>query len=186
MIGKLDDVTRRMNGEYVVTFRVTTDPRKELEKLNDVDLDIIAKKHRNKRSLDANAFCWALCSDIGKALHPPVPKEEIYVKSIKDLGRFYPVLVKETAVEEFQRRWRTKGEGWFAEKRSESKEHAGWYWVYAYYGSSTYDSKEMSILIDGLVQEAEDMDIQIPLGKKDIERLKEDWHAKATSINHPD
>ena len=185
MIGKLDDVTRRMNGEYVVTFRVTTDPRKELEKLNEVELDIIAKKHRNKRSLDANAFCWALCSDIGKALRPPVPKEEIYVKSIKDLGRFYPVLVKETAVEEFQRRWRTKGEGWFAEKRSESKEHAGWYWVYAYYGSSTYDSKEMSILIDGLVQEAEDMGIQIPLGKHDIERLKEDWHAKETSVNHP-
>ena len=185
MIGKLDDVTRRMNGEYVVTFRVTTDPRKELEKLNEVELDITAKKHRNKRSLDANNFCWALCSDIGKALRPPVPKEEIYVKSIKDLGRFYPVLVKETAVEEFQRRWRTKGEGWFAEKRSESKEHAGWYWVYAYYGSSTYDSKEMSILIDGLVQEAEDMGIQIPLGKHDIERLKEDWHAKETSINHP-
>ena len=185
MIGKLDDVTRRMNGEYVVTFRVATDPRKELEKLNEVELDIIAKKHRNKRSLDANAFCWALCSDIGKALRPPVPKEEIYVKSIKDLGRFYPVLVKETAVEEFQRRWRTKGEGWFAEKRSESKEHAGWYWVYAYYGSSSYDSKEMSVLLDGLVAEAEDMGIQIPLGKHDIERLKEDWHAKETSINHP-
>lgn len=185
MIGKLGDVTRRMNGEFVVTFTVATDPRKELEKLSDMELDITAKKHRNKRSLDANAFCWALCSDIGKSLVPPVSKEEIYVKSIKDLGKFYPVLVKESAVEEFQTRWKAKGDGWFAEKRSESKEHEGWWWVYAYYGSSTYDSKEMSILIDGLVQEAEDMGIQIPLGKHDIERLKEDWHAKETSINHP-
>ena len=188
MRGKLGEITRRMNGEYVVSFTLTTDPRRELNGLAEMDLDITAKKHRDKRSLDANNFCWALCSDIGKALKPPVPKEEIYVKSIKDLGRFYPVLIREDAIEEFKLKWRARGEGWFAEKRRESADHPGWWWMYAYYGSSVYDSKEMSILIDGLVQTAEDMGVPIPLGKKDIERIKESWHAKEvkeTSVNHP-
>lgn len=179
MRGRLQPLTRNMHGKYIVSFEVDGDPRKELNGLDVADLDISAKKHRNKRSLDANNFCWALCSDIGKALKPPVPKEEIYVNSIRDLGRFYPVLIREDAIEEFMSKWRARGEGWFAEKRRESADHPGWWWMYAYYGSSVYDSKEMSVLIDGLVQTAEDMGVPIPLGKKDIERLKESWHAKA-------
>ena len=52
-------------------------------------------------------------------------------------------------------------------------------WLYVYSGSSTYDSKEMAVLIDGLVQDAESLGIVIPLGKKEIERLKTRWKKAA-------
>ena len=53
----------------------------------------------------------------------------------------------------------------------------GYKLVFAYYGSSVYDTEEMSTLIDYLVDDAEQMGIPIPLGKEEMERLKADWRA---------
>lgn len=175
MTGHIRDLTRAMNGQYVISVQVEGDPRELCDKLKDAQIDIEIKKHRQRRSLDANAFCWALCSDIGKALKPPLPKEEVYRNAIRGFGRYDLMLMRAEAVEPFQRMWSNNGTGWFAEKAGESKEHAGYVWLYVYSGSSTYDSKEMAVLIDGLVQDAESIGIVIPLGKKDIERLKTRW-----------
>lgn len=175
MTGHIRDLTRTMNGQYVISVQVEGDPRELCDKLKDAQIDIEIKKHRQRRSLDANAFCWALCSDIGKALKPPLPKEEVYRNAIRGFGRYDLMLMRAEAVEPFQRMWSNNGTGWFAEKAGESKEHAGYVWLYVYSGSSTYDSKEMAVLIDGLVQDAESLGIVIPLGKKEIERLKTRW-----------
>ena len=66
MIGRLSDVSRRMNGEWVVSFTATTDPRRELEGLQETELDIKATKHRNRRSLDANAYFHVLVNKIAE------------------------------------------------------------------------------------------------------------------------
>jgi len=175
MTGHIRDLTRTMTGQYVIRLQVDGDPRELCEKLKDAQIDIEIKKHRQKRSLDANAFCWALCSDIGKVLKPPLPKEEVYRNAIRELGKYNLMLMRAEAVESFNRMWSNNGTGWFAEKAGESKEHDGYVWLYVYSGSSTYDSKEMAVLIDGLVQDAESLGIVIPLGKKEIERLKTRW-----------
>lgn len=175
MTGHIRDLTRTMNGQYVISVQVEGDPRELCAKLKDAQIDIEIKKHRQRRSLDANAFCWALCSDIGKALRPPLPKEEVYRNAIKGLGKYDLYLSKEESAEAFSTAWSKIGTGWFVEKAGESKEHPGFVWLFAYKGSSCYDSKEMSILIDGLVQDAESLGIVIPLGKKEIERLKTRW-----------
>lgn len=174
MIGRLKDLTRNMDGSWNLTVTVNGDCRAVWDKYREKEVDVDVKQHRQKRSLTANAFCWALCHDIGKALRPPLPKEEVYRKAIRDVGEYEPFPVKESAVERFQTRWAGKGVGWFADVIDDSK-IPGYKLVFAYYGSSVYDSQEMGTLIDYLVDDAEQMGIPIPLSKEEQERLKADW-----------
>ena len=122
-------------------------------------------------------MCWSLCTDIGKALTPPIPKEEVYRKAIRDVGEYEPLPIREDAVETFQRRWASHGTGWFAEVVDNSK-LKGYKLVFAYYGSSTYDTSAMSRLIDYLVQDARNMGLPLPATKEQEEMLKS-WQAKA-------
>lgn len=179
MRGKLKDLTMNRDRTQNITVTVNADFREKFDQLMDKDLDIEIKVHREKRSQDANAFCWALCTQIGNALYPPKPKEDVYREAIRDVGEYEPLPIREDAVTTFQLRWAAKGTGWFADVIDDSK-LAGYKLVFAYYGSSTYDTKSMSRLIDHLIDDAEQMGLQIPLGKKDVERLKGDWRCKLT------
>lgn len=176
MKGKLKDLTRNLDGTWNLAITLGGDCRAIWDKYREKDVDVEVKQYREKRSLDANAFCWALCSDIGKALRPPIPKEEVYRKAIRDVGRFTPIPIKAEAVERWCEDWSSGGTGWFCDIVDNSK-FKGYKLIHAYYGTSTYDSKEMSIIIDYLVDDAEQMGIPIPLGKDEMERLKADWRA---------
>ena len=177
MIGKLTSVQRLFGGEWVLSLSTTADAGAVYEKLKDFPVSVEIKKYNPGRSKDANAFCWALCSDIGKALTPPISKEDVYRKAIREVGEYEPLPIREDAVETFQRRWATHGTGWFAEVVDNSK-LKGYKLVFAYYGSSTYDTASMSRLIDYLVDEAQQMGLQIPAAKEQEEMLKS-WGAKA-------
>lgn len=177
MVGKLTGIQRLYGGEWVISFSTKGDAGKVYDKLKDADVDVEIRKATNPRSRDANAFCWALCSDIGKAIRPPIPKEEVYRKAIRDVGEYEPLPIKEEAVETFQRRWSSHGTGWFAEVIDNSK-LKGYKLVFAYYGSSTYDTASMSKLIDYLVDEAEQLNLVIPARKEQEEMLRS-WRAKA-------
>lgn len=177
MTGNLKEISRGMGGEWIVSFVTRDNPVSMYYRLKDHEVNVEIKRATKPRSLDANAFCWALCSDIGKAITPPVPKEEVYRKAIREVGEYEPLPIKAEAVETFQRRWSSKGTGWFAEVIDDSK-LPGYKLVFAYYGSSTYDTAAMSKLIDYLVDEAQQMDLSIPASKEQEEMLKQ-WQAKA-------
>lgn len=185
MQGKLEKLSRNMDGTWSLTVTVGADAKQVWDKYHEHDVDIEVKRYVRKRSLDANAFCWALCSDIGKALRPPLSKEDVYKKAIRDVGEYMPFPVKAEAVERFKELWNSKGVGWFAEDMGDSK-LPKYKLVFVYFGSSSYDAKQMGTLIDYLVDDAEQMGIQIPLGKKDIERLKNDWRMKCESTKGGD
>ena len=177
MIGKLTGIQRLFGGEWVLSFSTTADAGTVYEKLHDVDVDVDIKKHNPKRSKDANAFCWGLCTDIGKALTPPISKEDVYRKAIREVGEYEPLPIREDAVETFQRRWSAHGVGWFAEVIDNSK-IPGYKLVFAYYGSSTYDTSSMSRLLDFLVDECQQMGLAIPARKEQEEMLSQ-WQARA-------
>ena len=177
MIGKLTECRRLFGGEWEITFSTKGDAGTVYEKLKDVDVNAEFKKYNPGRSKDANAFCWALCTDIGKALTPPIPKEEVYRKAIRDVGEYEPLPIREDAVATFQSRWSSHGTGWFAEVVDDSK-LKGYKLVFAYYGSSTYDTASMSRLLDYLVQDARNMGLVIP-AKKEQEEMLKSWQAKA-------
>ena len=177
MIGKLTGLQRLFGGEWVLSFATKGDAVAVYEKLKDVEVEIDIKKHNPKRSKDANAFCWGLCTDIGNAIRPPVPKEEVYRKAIREVGEYEPLPIREDAVETFQRRWASHGVGWFAEVVDNSK-LKGYKLVFAYYGSSTYSTESMSRLLDFLVDEMTQMGLPIPASKEQEEMLAA-WQAKA-------
>ena len=170
MTGNLKEISRGMGGEWIVSFVTRDNPVQTYYRLKDHEVSIEIKRTTKPRSLDANAFCWALCADIGKAITPPIPKEEVYRRAIREVGEYEPLPIKNEAVDTFIQRWATKGVGWFAEVIDDSK-LTGYKLVFAYYGSSTYDTAAMSRLIDYLVDEAEQIGIVIPLGKEKEEAL---------------
>lgn len=170
MTGRLKDLTLNRDGTQNITITVQADFRESFDELADKDITVEIKRYSRKRSRTANDFCWALCTDIGNALTPPVPKEEVYRKAIKDVGEYEPLPIKDEAVEIFRKRWAEKGVGWFAEIVDDSK-ISGYKLVFAYYGSSTYDTSSMSRLIDYLVQDAKNMGLKIPTSKEQEEML---------------
>lgn len=128
-------------------------------------------KQRKKRSLDANSFMWALCEKIGKELS--MSSIEVYKNAIRECGVYTPLPIRNDAVEEFSRIWAAHGIGWFIVVADDSK-IPGYKLVLAYNGSSTYDTKQMSRLIDSLVQDANALGIDI-MNERERSLLLDAW-----------
>ena len=167
--------------ETDVTLRTYGQHMDEVARLKDKVLDIEIKVHREKRSTKANNLCWELCSQIGKALTPPIPKEEVYRQAIHDVGVFIQVCIRKGDYPAFDRQWQGRGTGWFTEI-VDTHDYMDVVDVMAYCGSSTYDTKDMSTLIDYLVDQAEQMELQIAYDLKEIEQIKEDWLSIAEGV----
>lgn len=174
MIGKFKDLLSLSGGEWLLSFTVREDPRKLIDKIKDDVLSIDVKKNSAKRSKSLNDFCWAMCSDIGNALSPPLPKEEVYRRAIRDVGVYEPLPIREDAIDRFSKTWASRGIGWFIEVVDDSK-LPGYKKVFAYYGTSTYTTYEMSKVIDYLKQDMENMGLVIPLSKEEERRLMGEW-----------
>lgn len=123
------------------------------------------KEHRLKRSLTANAYAWTLIGKIADVMR--MSKEEVYLQMLKSYGQSEMISVLS----------HINLEGYFkyfepiATTMLQGKEFTH-YRVYK--GSSEYDTREMSILIDGIVQEARNLEIET-LPPYEIERLKGMW-----------
>lgn len=172
MKGRLKDLTIGLNGEQHLGLVLLGDFREEYKKLKDQPVDVLIKKHRSLRSLDANALCWALCRDIGKAVK--LPDIEVYRRAVRDAGEYEHLPIKAVAVDTFIRRWQSRGIGWFVDVIDDSK-LKGYKLVKVYYGSSSYNTQEMSRLINWLVDECAQIDIPLPATKEQIEEAKRRW-----------
>lgn len=157
MNGNLSEIHRTLDGKFVVSFVLTADPRKELEGLQETDLDITVKKHRKKRSLDANAYAWVLIGTIAEAMH--IDRKDVYREAIRAIGGNHEIVcVQNKAVESLCNGWQSLGLGWQTETMPSKLKDCTT--VFLYYGSSTYDTKQMSLLIDHLVQDAKELGIE--------------------------
>ena len=154
-----------------ITFLVNSNIN-SLEEIENVPLlDIEAKKHRNKRSLDANAYCWVLCEKL--AIKMDITKEEVYKQEIMMVGKSVIVPIKNEEVEYFKSAWENKGLGYICESLGNSK-IAGYENLRLYYGSSSYNTKDMSRLIDSIVEDCKLQGIETAT-PEELARLKEAW-----------
>lgn len=174
MTGKLREIIPLAGGEWIVSFITRTHPGALFESLKDKPIDVEIKKASKPRSKDANALCWALCSDIGKAMTPPIDKEEVYRRAIKAVGVFVQTPLLAWDVEKVRQRWESHGTGWFFEVVDDAP-IVGHKVVNMYYGTSTYTVDEMRVVLDWLMDEARQMEIPIPLSKKEEQELLERW-----------
>lgn len=144
-----------------------------IEELKEDKLSVEIKKYRNKRSLDANAYMWVLISKLEEKLN--VSKDIIYKDAIRNIGVYEVIPVKNEAVDRFIEAWTKNGLGWVCETTKSKLE--GYTNILAYYGSSTYNTAEMSRLIDLIVQECKQLDIET-MSKSELDSLIESWDAK--------
>ena len=131
------------------------------------------KRFRPRRSLDANAYCWALLDKLSGKLG--IPKTEIYRRLIPDVGgNCTAVTVTEQAAPELRRGWERNGIGWVTEELPCPYE--GFVSLLLYAGSSDYDSAQMSRLIDLVVQECKAQGVET-MTPEQLARLKEGWQS---------
>lgn len=125
---------------------------------NEEKLSIKITKFRKKRSLDANAYFWVLCGKLASKTQQN--KTDIYRTLIREIGDNYEILpIKDEAVEKFCQVWQQNGLGYICDIVGASK-LKGYTNVCAYYGSSTYNSKQMNDLIASILFECEEQGIQ--------------------------
>ncbi len=159
-----DDLVLHTTHADAMQFALKNDPFKPGE--------FEIKRVRKKRSLEANAYMWALCSEIADVVG--CSKEDVYRRNIRDGGEYTALLIKTDAVEEFSRMWEAHGIGWFCDVIDDSK-LPGFKLVFAYHGSSSYDTKQMSLLINRVKADAESVGI-IPLPPAQIAAMMENWN----------
>lgn len=129
------------------------------------------KEVKKKRSLDANAFAW-LCLDKLAAV-TGMAKEEIYKSYIKEIGgNSETVCVKNEAVDALCKRWGYNRLGWVTDTFKSRLD--GCTNVILYYGSSVYDTAQMSRLINLIVQDCEIFGIETADTEK-LEKLLQEW-----------
>ena len=169
--GKITDINvDYVTGETKVTLAIKSKP----DVLNDFvnkALNIAIKIFRKKRSLDANAYCWVLIGQLADKLD--ISAKEVYKMAIKEIGPYEVIPVKNQAVERFIKAWEENGIGWICENLGDSKIE-NYTNLKAYYGSSSYDSKEMSRLIDTIIEECKMHEIPTDTPEQ-IARYKEAW-----------
>lgn len=127
----------------------------------DIIWDIKIEKHRNKRSLNANNYAWALITEIANVMRES--KEKIYFDMLKDYGqRDYVSMLISVPIGNYYKYYEEQGT--FKNAGNTFKSYL------IYKGTSCYDSREMSIFIEGLVQEAKNLGIET-LEDKEIKRM---------------
>ena len=119
---------------------------------------------KKKRSKDQNSYFWELLQQLCFEMNLDVIQE--YKKRVKELGIFKQWEIDTINVPTFEKLWSDRGVAWFTEKVEETGNKTI---INAYYGSSSYNSKQMSRLLDNLVQDCKEVGIQT-LDMLEIER----------------
>ena len=141
-------------------FEMLVDEMREKDKLS-----IEVKPYREKRSLNANAYAWCLIGQIADILR--ASKDEIYLKCLKRYGQSELISVlSHVPIENYVK---------YFEEAGESKLNGKDFTHYRVYkGSSEFDSREMSIFVDGICDEAKALGIQVETPNQ-LAEMKSRW-----------
>ena len=136
----LSDV--KINNKRVVTV--------ELDENEEIEVKI------KKRSKNANNFYWKKLSELCEVMNLNTIEE--YKKRVKELGIFQQFKIHHKNTRTFTKLWESKGLAWFTEKIDVEGEFDI---INAYYGSSSYNTKQMNRLIENLIEDLRELNIPI-------------------------
>jgi len=164
--GKIENITRDLKGAYNLT--ITTESNiSSLQELQEETIDVEVKKHREKRSLNANGLLWKMLGDIAAVLR--TDKWNVYLEMLKRYGKYTYICVKPDAVEGVKKQWRECEELGEIDINGQKAVQ-----LLCYYGSSTLNTQEFSVLLDGVISEMKEMGLMTPDEEK-LERALEQW-----------
>ena len=137
----------------------------------DKEYKIEVKEHKEKRSLSSNNYAWTLMDKLAVKLR--MSKTDIYREYIKEIGGNNTlVCCLNSAVDDLCNNWSSRGIGWVYELEDSKLE--GCTNVRLFYGSSVYDTAQMSRLIELIVQDCKINEIET-LTPLEIQRMNEEW-----------
>lgn len=173
MVGRIAEYSRSIEGNPRVTFEV--DGLDELRGLEG-ELDITVKKHSKRKSLNANNYFHKLAGLMADSMKPPITKARMknlllarygQREIINDRPVYFLVDPSIDLLENENIHAVCVG----FEKNEAGELNARWDIIR---GTHTYDSREMSILIDGTVEDAKQMGVRTET-PAEIERMKALW-----------
>lgn len=135
------------------------------------DVRVEVKEWHEKRSLSANAYMWVLIDKVADKLKQG--KTEVYRGYIREVpGISQTVCVVDKAVTALVRGWGHNGLGWIAEELPSKL--LGCTNVILYFGSSTFDTRQMSIMLDLVIQDCKELGIET-MTPQELAGLVERW-----------
>lgn len=169
--GRIESITRDWRSEkLIIGFLVDSVPT-DLEDLQGKDLDVVAKVHREKRSLNANAYFHVLSGKIAEKAGTSLNHEKN--RLIREYGQYEVIdgmIPTLTAKEKYEDKMLDM-EG----VHLKVVERPGIVVKMAVMrGSHTYNTAEMSRLIDATVEEAKEWGIET-MTPDQLERMKATW-----------
>ena len=168
--GKINNISLNIDGQPILYLDIF-DKRSLLAEyeplMKEELLDIDIKKYRTKRSLNANNYMWSLINEMANVLR--VSKEEVYLLMLKRYGQSEIISAySHINISGYFKYYDIAGT---TVLNGKDFTH---YKIYK--GSSEYDTREMSVLIDGVVSECKELGIET-MTPNDLEALKLAWVA---------
>lgn len=154
-----------VEGDTTLIFAIDEDEEliAKMESLRGIKSVLNVSKLFSKRSLSANAYFWKLCTELANKFD--TTKDEIYLRQLSSYGQFVDLKVAEIAYEKLKSEYRYCEvlDNW-----------GGWLTVRCYIGSSHYNSREMSVLVNGTVNDCHDAGIST-WPDEEVRRMLEIW-----------
>jgi hypothetical protein len=169
--GRVENITKDWKSDkLIISFLVDSIPT-DLEDLQNKNLDVVAKPHREKRSLNANAYFHVLSGKIAEKLGTSLTHEKN--RMIREYGQYEVIdgmIPTLTAKEKYEDKMLDiEGVHLKVVERP-----GGTVKMAVMRGSHTYNTAEMSRLIDATVEEAKELGIET-LTPDQLERMKASW-----------
>lgn len=168
--GELKEISKDwVSNKCRITFEINENITQEsIESIKGCKLEIKAEKYKEKRSLNANAYAWVLMQKIAEAIHSD--KWTVYLEMLKKYSRdFTFVICKEKAIDKLKELYRTCVD--LGEVNVNGTEG---HQMQVFFGSSTFDTKAMSVFIDGIVSECKELGIET-MTPAELEKMKGMW-----------
>lgn len=131
----------------------------------DENIDYEIKVFHHKRSLNANAYAWALIGKIADVLR--TSKDEVYTTMLKRYGQSEVISVLSNVnIDKYFKYYEV-----FGHSKLNNKDFTH-YKIFK--GSSEFSSKEMAVLIDGIISEAKELNIPT-LEEYKLDKIIGEW-----------
>ena len=176
--GTIRDMFMGMDGKFTVSLNIEEEPG-DIEKLKDKRLRIKITEYKEKRSLDSNAYFHVLCDKLRQKLRISMARCKNHL--IADYGQVMyledniPLIYKTNAPPEYIAELE---EPHLLLVKTEVEKGKEVYFYRMYRGSHTYNTAEMSRLIDGTIEECKAQGIET-LTPEQIERMLSAWQPKS-------
>ena len=165
-------ITQEFNGDFNIILTISKDQKNVIEPLNELLTDDKPKvckidHYKKKRSLNSNNYAWSLITQIADVLRSS--KEEVYLQMLKRYGQSSVVSITEEAAEIFEKSVK------YCERFGESILNGkNFIHLKVYMGSSEFSTSEMSIFLDGIISECNELKIPT-MTDGELQQLKERW-----------